>query len=550
MGLAASQARLLSLTQRQHNIEHRAQVLQANKLRLANDSDAVYEKYIEALDATKLETRTYDLKGKVHWVDASIDNLMRYSATDKSLGNIYYVQDINSGKLHMPKKVVDAYNNCNGDLLQFLDNVGVSYETGVHTQEYINAEYELNYDKANGYHTLYKDDAGNGKYHKEFIDNFKLLRAQVSNPTNYLSDGYYAAQNIHSLIALSANSSGTAYVPSRQDGLNVLNSNLDKISAYTTDSKVTDIINYCKNFNISEIFDNTSNVTHLQATTNSISGTYIYYDKETEDKKTDEASKAKIDDVTKLRLLLSGGTYNKNKEGNKDVYDETAKGYINTFATNRNMTNANPNIGDVLIKIANEIMDREFEKAVSEAETDLNNLVNTCPTGATTVSQVSKDISNYEKYCNDKIDFECQDDATHTKYDDVVLGTYYENMFNAIKSAGGCIESDANMKSPTWVNNMIKNTQVILAIYNEEDKNLDNITPSTNGSLREVTNDALIAQADIEYETALEAINSKDTKYSTELNQLEEERDAIQMQIESLKKIAKENIERTFKVFS
>jgi len=60
----------------------------------------------------------------------------------------------------------------------------------------------------------------------------------------------------------------------------------------------------------------------------------------------------------------------------------------------------------------------------------------------------------------------------------------------------------------------------------------------------------LIAQADIEYETALEAINSKDTKYSTELNQLEEERDAIQMQIESLKKIAKENIERTFKVFS
>ena len=42
MGMSASQARLLSLTARQHDVELRAQKLQADKLRLAADSDRVY----------------------------------------------------------------------------------------------------------------------------------------------------------------------------------------------------------------------------------------------------------------------------------------------------------------------------------------------------------------------------------------------------------------------------------------------------------------------------------------------------------------------------
>ena len=110
MGLAASQARLLSLTARQHTVEGRAQYLQAQKLRLANESDRVYENYVNALDATSLQTKTYDSKGKVHWVDGSLNNLMRYDADDKSLGNVYYVQDINDGKLYMQQTITNAYD--------------------------------------------------------------------------------------------------------------------------------------------------------------------------------------------------------------------------------------------------------------------------------------------------------------------------------------------------------------------------------------------------------------------------------------------------------
>ena len=153
MGLAASQARLLSLTARQHTVEGRAQYLQAQKLRLANESDRVYENYVNALDATSIQTKSYDSNGKVHWLDGSFNNLMRYDADNKSLGNIYYVQDINSGKLYMPTNLVNAYNSSNNDVFQFLNNIGIKYEKDVYNNEYMDALKTVNAYKNEGYDT-------------------------------------------------------------------------------------------------------------------------------------------------------------------------------------------------------------------------------------------------------------------------------------------------------------------------------------------------------------------------------------------------------------
>ncbi len=61
MGLSASQARLLTLTSRQHAIEYKAQKLEAEKLQLANDSDQVYNTYLQRLDAKKSNTKKLKL---------------------------------------------------------------------------------------------------------------------------------------------------------------------------------------------------------------------------------------------------------------------------------------------------------------------------------------------------------------------------------------------------------------------------------------------------------------------------------------------------------
>lgn len=71
MGLAASQARLLTLTSRMHAIEYKAQKLEAEKLQLANDSDQVYNTYLNALDATKVQYRFVNQDGSTAFTNAT-----------------------------------------------------------------------------------------------------------------------------------------------------------------------------------------------------------------------------------------------------------------------------------------------------------------------------------------------------------------------------------------------------------------------------------------------------------------------------------------------
>ena len=69
MGLSSSQARLLNLTARMHQIEYKAAKLEAQKLQMANESARVYEDYLEALDATKIQIKKLDNTGAVTYKD-------------------------------------------------------------------------------------------------------------------------------------------------------------------------------------------------------------------------------------------------------------------------------------------------------------------------------------------------------------------------------------------------------------------------------------------------------------------------------------------------
>ena len=48
----------------------------------------------------------------------------------------------------------------------------------------------------------------------------------------------------------------------------------------------------------------------------------------------------------------------------------------------------------------------------------------------------------------------------------------------------------------------------------------------------------------------MKKIDNKDRKYDSDLASLETERNAIKQEMETLKSVAKENVERTFKLFS
>ena len=124
MGLAASQARLLSLTARIHDVEYQAQMIQNAKLQLAIQEDEVYRKYTEALDATTLTFR--DMQG--NRIAASFYNLAGEGSIGNNLaGDKQYIFRNSSDRLIVPQNIYDSYVELFGT-----DGCGDPYEFAMH----------------------------------------------------------------------------------------------------------------------------------------------------------------------------------------------------------------------------------------------------------------------------------------------------------------------------------------------------------------------------------------------------------------------------------
>ncbi len=111
MGMAASQARLLMLTARIHDVEYQAQQIQSAKLQLATQEDAVYKKYNEALDATTLTFR--DDKGTL--VPANFNNLCGLASVTNGLNKNFVFRTGDDDRLIVPSDIYEGYKNFSGN---------------------------------------------------------------------------------------------------------------------------------------------------------------------------------------------------------------------------------------------------------------------------------------------------------------------------------------------------------------------------------------------------------------------------------------------------
>jgi len=76
MGLSSSQARLLNLTSRMHDIEYKAQNLEAQKLEMSNESTSVYQEYEDALNKQKVQIKFVGSDGSSEYKDASFSSVV------------------------------------------------------------------------------------------------------------------------------------------------------------------------------------------------------------------------------------------------------------------------------------------------------------------------------------------------------------------------------------------------------------------------------------------------------------------------------------------
>ena len=111
MGMAASQARLLTLTARIHDVEFEAQSIQNAKVQLATQEDSVYREYQEALDATTLTfTKIDPTSAEQSTVVATYNNLFSTNRALPANGNMYVLLD-SKGRLVVDSELLEGYED-------------------------------------------------------------------------------------------------------------------------------------------------------------------------------------------------------------------------------------------------------------------------------------------------------------------------------------------------------------------------------------------------------------------------------------------------------
>ncbi|MCQ2739901.1 MAG: hypothetical protein MJ237_06710 [bacterium] len=93
MGLSATQARLLTITARQHDVEYQAQAIQNAKLVLATQSDDAYKEYLEALESTTLTISAFDAVNGSSLVTGTFNNIFSSNRVTPSNGTSYVLRN-------------------------------------------------------------------------------------------------------------------------------------------------------------------------------------------------------------------------------------------------------------------------------------------------------------------------------------------------------------------------------------------------------------------------------------------------------------------------
>ncbi len=122
MGLASSQARLLSITARLTSNEYESQQISNAKMRLATQSQEASEAYIAALNDTEYSYISFDSTGTALRNPLTVSTMYEYAD-----GKNQYILTNSAGKVLLSNKDIQNYEN-SPNLESFLDKYGIKRE--------------------------------------------------------------------------------------------------------------------------------------------------------------------------------------------------------------------------------------------------------------------------------------------------------------------------------------------------------------------------------------------------------------------------------------
>ena len=510
MGLASSQARLLTLTTRMHQIEYKAQKIEAEQLQLANQARRVNDEYLAALETTKIEKSILNTDTSVTFNPLTALDIYTFNSTGKQ-----YVLEMMNGKTLIPASIHNAFNNTDS-LSEFLKGYEIGKEgvTLIHHDEVLPPDYNNSLAKA-------FEDAGEGCFKRAVNDN---------------NVGCYAHVLAHIIDYTAETGFGT-------DGCNEDFYNDSTRNNYTTSIGNSFSIN---SFDITGAGMDDKGETRDQTMT--MVSEYINHNQQVtvlkHDKTFEETDLST--DIQKLASMYNtDGTTKTIKQWAIDLY------YLCKHCANHEAEVA-PTIKNFQWHLSSELdadyqppYDEPVDTIIADSKpkaqwySNIWNLLND-----TAVSNVNDEPGVYQTKDGDmQVGYEV---ITKPKNES---SYYINNYFNTYENENYVVIPDDMLNSSEWLTNMINSGYAILRVYDSKDEEMEYTSVAVDTNLREVPDEKALRKAEAKYEAELKKIDTKDRRYDWELAAIENERNAIKNEMETLKTVSKDNVERTFKLF-
>lgn len=505
MGMAASQARLLSMTARISNNEFEQQSIAYSKQRLADDSSRVNDAYLEALNKTQFQVLTGYNGAEACYEDLTYNQI---TGCNKIANGKQYIVKNNKGKVLVSEAIAEAFRKNNGDYNKFLRDLGyrqANIDVKNHTEsveaiheawdKYLNSVGKsINNPEDNQHilgfgYTSFGDESFNG------YPTYNTATATDSTGKTYSlykdEQGYYLT---NSVVIPKKNDDGEYecyYQTPEQYGTDEYNK-LEDIT-YNEDTK---------KFTYTNSDGTTKQVAVLYATQTDAGNAYVSEDEKNRLSKYGSQYKAENGILYAVKDEFKALNFEGTTQAQRELYDYAlalTEAYYDRANSN---TTGNPNL--------------KYDAEQINYYKNIFNEMRTC--GFTTLK---------ESYAQN-----------------------LERAEDANKSANAFTGENTMFNDAKWFVTQLKAGALTISYYSAAEKSFIGSSLYDDESITEKEDKAAIAIAEQEYNSHMDRIERQDKEFDMQMNKLESEHNALQTEYESVSKIISKNVETSYKTFN
>lgn len=511
MGMAASQARLLTLTSRLSDLELKAQQISNSKIRLAMQSESVSEAYSEALNKKTLQYKTIDGSGNFSYQDLNANMLMTY---DPNSTDAQHLLKTSNGRLLVSQDTATAYESSGNTLEKFLNNLGY---TSVAPTTQTTTDDTGGTDGTGG--TTGRRSTATTTTTTTTNTNTSTTTTTIPTTTTTTTPTLQWSDPV-----MSTNNRGTVYTS----------------TATMPNGKIATMVN---NVNLGVVTISTQG-TSKQDPAISVQGV------------SEDDAKAKFLKAAGLPATTTTTTTSGTTTPGTGTTTGGARRPTGTVTPTPTTTTSGAR------RTALPVGTTITPGTTGTAPTRRSALPSgtTTTTGTTGTTGTRRDSGTTGTTGTPGTTGTTGTTGTNTTttpaagtYDPGAV-KYYTNIFNAMTSGGYVTASDDCLSNSDWLYNQFNNGNLSLYKYNAADNNgtggFDSISwESGDPSIVEKSDAKDTAKAEAEYDSEMAKIQTKDKRFDLDLNLINTEHSALQTEVDSVKKVIDKNIERSFKIF-